>query len=154
MKSDRQTRILELISSRDVETQEELTQILKDEGFKVTQATVSRDLRDLKLSKELTSRGTYRYAIATGRAHHTGNLKIHNAMADSILNVKYSMNNVVIKTYPGLAGAVGASFDSLHIPTVLGCVAGDDTIIVITESTEASAEISAKIKELMKGVTA
>ena len=151
MKSDRQTRILELISQQNIETQEELTQILKDEGFKVTQATISRDLRELKLSKELTAKGTYRYATPAQRTH-TGNVKIHNAMADSILSVKYSMNNVVIKTYPGLAGAVAASFDSLHIDTVLGCVAGDDTIIVITQSTEASADISAKIKELMKSV--
>lgn len=150
MKSDRQTRILELISQKDIETQDTLTQILKDEGFKVTQATVSRDLRDLKLTKELTAAGTYRYVVAAQRSARAGNVKIHNAMADSILSVDYSMNNIVIKTYPGLAGAVAASFDSLHIETVLGCVAGDDTIIVITRSSEASADIAAKIKELMK----
>ena len=152
MKSDRQTRILELISTQDIETQEALTQILKNEGFKVTQATISRDLRDLKLSKELTPTGTYRYVAAAQRPVRTGNVKIHNAMADSILSVAYSMNNVVLKTYPGLAGAVATSLDSLHIETVLGCVAGDDTIIVITDSTEASADIAAKIKELMKSV--
>ena len=150
MKSDRQTRILELISQKDIETQDTLTQILKDEGFKVTQATVSRDLRDLKLTKELTAAGTYRYVVAAQRSARAGNVKIHNAMADSILSVDYSMNNIVIKTYPGLADAVAASFDSLHIETVLGCVAGDDTIIVITRSSEASADIAAKIKELMK----
>ena len=150
MKSDRQMRILELISQKDIETQEILTQILKDEGFKVTQATVSRDLRDLKLTKELTPSGTYRYVVAAQRTARAGNVKIHNAMADSILHVDYSMNNIVLKTYPGLAGAVAASLDSLHIDTVLGCVAGDDAIIVITRSTEASAEIAAKIKELMK----
>ena len=150
MKSDRQTRILELISQKDIETQETLTQILKDEGFKVTQATISRDLRDLKLTKELTAAGTYRYVVAVQRNARAGNVKIHNAMADSILSVDYSMNNIVIKTYPGLAGAVAASLDSLHIDTVLGCVAGDDAIIVITKSTEASADISARIKELMK----
>ena len=152
MKSDRQTRILELISEQDIETQETLTKILKDEGFKVTQATVSRDLRDLKLSKELSHTGSYRYVAVPQRTSRAGNVKIHNAMADSIINVVYSMNNVVIKTYPGLAGAVATSFDSLHIETVLGCVAGDDTIIVITKSTEASADIAAKIKELMKSV--
>ena len=152
MKSDRQTRILELISEQDIETQEALTQILKDEGFKVTQATISRDLRDLKLSKELSPTGTYRYVAASQRTVRAGNVKIHNAMADSIISVAYSMNNVVIKTYPGLAGAVATSFDSLHIETVLGCVAGDDTIIVITKSTDASADIAAKIKELMKSV--
>jgi len=149
MKSERQTRILELVSHKDIETQEELTQILKDEGFKVTQATVSRDLRELKLSKELTSRGTYRYATVTHRSH-TGSVKINNAMVDSIIKVNYSMNNIVIKTYPGLAGAVAAAVDALNISSVLGCVAGDDTIIIVTESTAASEEISEKIKELMK----
>ena len=148
MKSDRQTRILELISQQNIETQEELTQILKDEGFKVTQATISRDLRELKLSKELTAKGTYRYATPAQRTH-TGNVKIHNAMADSILSVKYSMNNVVIKTYPGLAGAVAASFDSLHIDTVLGCVAGDDTILVVTHDNDSAHSVAGKMKRLL-----
>ena len=75
---------------------------------------------------------------------------MNNAMADSITEVKYSLNNVVIKTYPGLAGAVAFAVDSLNMPSILGCVAGDDTIIIVTETTEASAELSEKITELMK----
>ena len=105
MKTQRQERILELVSKYEIETQEDMMSRLQSEGFKVTQATVSRDLKELKLTKTLTARGTYRYAVNTTR-HRTGSVKFNNAMVDSIIHVDYSLNNVVIKTYPGLAGAV------------------------------------------------
>ena len=122
---------------------------LRADGYMVTQATVSRDLKELKLTKALTARGTYRYCLSAGRSH-TGNGRLNNAMADSILHVDYSMNNVVIKTYPGLAQAVASAVDSLNMHNILGCVAGDDTIILVTRDTESSEEISRKIRELMK----
>ena len=115
----------------------------------VTQATVSRDLKELKLTKTMTAHGTYRYALNTGRAH-TGTSRLNTAMADSILHVDYSMNNVVLKTYPGLAQAVASAVDSLNMHSILGCVAGDDTIILVTRDEESSKEISNKIQELMK----
>ena len=149
MKSERHRRILELISKYEIETQDEMMEQLRSEGFKVTQATVSRDLKELKLTKALTAHGTYRYCVAHGR-NHTGSVKLNNAMADSILHVDYSMNNVVLKTYPGLAQAVASAIDSMNMHSILGCVAGDDTIIIITRDTESSAEISKKIRELMK----
>ena len=149
MKSQRQTRILELVSKYEIETQEEMMSRLQSEGFKVTQATVSRDLRELKLMKTLTARGTYRYSVNTGR-HHAGNVKLNNAMVDSIVHVDYSLNNVVIKTYPGMAQAVAAAVDALNMHSILGCVAGDDTIIIITRSEEDSIELNEKITELMK----
>lgn len=149
MKSQRHTRMLELVSKYEIETQEELMKRLQSEGFKVTQATISRDLKELKLTKTLTARGTYRYAVSVGR-QRTGNGKFNNAMADSIVLVDYSMNNVVIKTYPGLAQAVASAVDALNMHSILGCVAGDDTIIIVTRSVEDSAEITEKITELMK----
>ena len=149
MKSQRQTRILELVSKYEIETQEEMMSRLQSEGFKVTQATVSRDLRELKLTKTLTARGTYRYSVNSTR-HHAGNVKINSAMVDSILQVDYSLNNVVIKTYPGMAQAVASAVDALDMYNILGCVAGDDTIIIITRSEESSKEINEKITELMK----
>lgn len=149
MKSQRQTRILELVSKYEIETQEEMMSRLQSEGFKVTQATVSRDLRELKLMKTLTARGTYRYSVNAGR-HHAGNVKLNNAMVDSIIQVDYSFNNVVIKTYPGMAQAVASAVDSLNMHSILGCVAGDDTIIIVTRGQEDSCELSDKIKELMK----
>lgn len=149
MKSQRQQRILELISKYEIETQEDMMARLLNEGFKVTQATVSRDLKELKLTKVQTARGTYRYAA--GQARNTvGSVKLNNAMADSITDVNYSLNNVVIKTYPGLAAAVAFAVDSLNMPNILGCVAGDDTVIIVTKTVEGSAELSEKITELMK----
>ena len=149
MKSERQNRILELVSKYEIETQEDMIERLRAEGYMVTQATVSRDLKDLKLSKALTAHGTYRYCVSHGR-NHTGNVRLNNAMADSILHVDYSLNNVVIKTYPGLAQAVASSIDAMNMHNILGCVAGDDTIIIVSRDTESSVQISRKLKELMK----
>ena len=149
MKSQRHQRILELISKYEIETQEDMMSRLLTDGFKVTQATVSRDLKELKLTKVQTARGTYRYAVGQTR-QSIGSVKLNNAMADSIIEVKYSLNNVVIKTYPGLAAAVAFAVDSLSMPSILGCVAGDDTVIIVTLGEEASAELSEKITELMK----
>ncbi len=149
MKSERQNRILELVSKYEIETQEDMIDRLRSEGYMVTQATVSRDLKELKLTKSLTARGTYRYSVSVQRSA-VGNGKLHNAMADSILHVDYSMNNVVIKTYPGLAQAVASSIDSMNMHSILGCVAGDDTIIIVSRDEESSAEISEKLRELMK----
>ena len=149
MKNQRQARILEIVSKVDFHTQEEITAMLQSEGFKVTQATVSRDLKDLKLTKNMTTNGIYRYTVTKGH-EHVGMVKLNNAMVESIVSVKYSMNNVVIKTFPGLAQAVASGVDSLDLESILGCVAGDDTIIIVTVDEESAAEISEKIKELMK----
>ena len=149
MKSQRHARILELVSKHEIETQEEMMSRLQSEGFKVTQATVSRDLRELKLTKTLTARGTYRYSVNQGR-QHAGNVKLNNAMVDSIVQVDYSLNTVVIKTYPGLAQAVASAVDALNMHSILGSVAGDDTIIVVTRSVEDAKEINEKITDLMK----
>ena len=149
MKSQRQQRILELISKYEIETQEDMMTRLIAEGFKVTQATVSRDLKELRLTKVQTARGTYRYSLGQVR-QASGSVKLNNAMVDSITEVKYSMNNVVIKTYPGLAQAVAAGVDNLAIAEVLGCVAGDDTIMVVTKNESAAKSLSERIHIIMK----
>lgn len=149
MKSERQARILEMISKYEVQTQDEITMRLQAEGFKVTQATVSRDLRDLKLTKNMSPSGKYRYTVT--RAHeHVGMVKLNHAMLESIVDVRYALNNVVIKTFPGLANAVASSVDALELDSILGCVAGDDTIIIVTADAESSEEISEKLKEMMR----
>ena len=151
MKNERQNRILELVSRYEIETQEDMIDRLRSEGYMVTQATVSRDLKELKLTKTLSANGNYRYCVSHARTH-TGNVRLNNAMADSILHVDYSLNNVVIKTYPGLAAAVASSIDAMNMHSILGCVAGDDTIIIVTRDTESSAELSGKMREIMKSV--
>lgn len=151
MKNERQKRILELIAEHEIETQEEMLDFLRNEGFSVTQATVSRDLKELMLTKTLTPSGSYRYCVNVS-GKHKGTVRLNNAMADSILHVNYSLNNVVLKTYPGLAQAVASSVDAMNMSNVLGCVAGDDTIIIVTQNEESSAKISESIRALMKEI--
>ncbi len=149
MKNKRQERILEIISNFDIHTQSEITDMLRGEGFKVTQATVSRDLRDLKLTKNMTGSGKSRYS-AHELTSSMGAVKLNHAMLESIVSVKYAQNNVVIKTFPGLAQAVASSVDALKLDSILGCVAGDDTIIIVTADEDSSELINDKIRELLK----
>ncbi len=149
MKSERQNRILELVDKYEIETQEDMINRLRAEGYMVTQATVSRDLKELKLSKTLTPRGTYCYSVSS-IVPRTANVSLNTAMAESILGVDHSLNNVVVKTYPGLAQAVASSIDAMNMSGILGCVAGDDTIIIVTRDEESSSVISERLKELIK----
>jgi transcriptional regulator of arginine metabolism len=145
MKSKRQQKIIEIITSNDIETQDDLIKALNSEGFTATQATVSRDIRELKLLK-LTVNGIYKYVAP--KAEIDNSLKYNHALFSSIVEVAYALNNVVIKTTPGLAQAVAAGIDSLNDDDILGCVAGDDAIILVSKSEEASARIVEKIKRI------
>ena len=148
MKSARQEKILEIINKYEVETQEDLISRLIDEGMAVTQASVSRDIRELKLTKVLTGRGSYRY-IRSDRNRGTENVRFNNALADSIQNVDYAGNLIVLKTFPGLASAVATGIDAMHMIEILGCVAGDDCIIIVTRDAEAAVAISHRITKLI-----
>ncbi|MBR2010915.1 MAG: arginine repressor [Clostridia bacterium] len=149
MKTNRQKKILEIVNRFHVETQDDLIAYLETEGFSVTQATISRDIRELQLTKVLTTRGTYRY-IAPKREDMVSGLKFNAALVDSIISVEYALNMIVIKTYPGLAQAVAAGVDNLSLAEVLGCVAGDDTIMVVTKNESAAKSISERIHVIMK----
>lgn len=149
MKSSRQKKILELINRYQIETQDDLISRLMIEGYSVTQATVSRDIRELQLTKVLTGKGSYRY-VAPKREELAAGMKINAALVDSIRSVDYAQNIVVLRTLPGLAGAVAAGIDSLAIADVLGCVAGDDTIIVAARSDASAKLISERIRVMMK----
>ena len=149
MKGNRQKKILEIINRYHIETQDDLIDRLLVEGFSVTQATVSRDIRELQLSKVLTSKGSYRYVAPKKEEMVTG-MKINAALVDSILNVDYAQNLVVVHTFPGLAQAVAAGIDNLALAEVLGCVAGDDTILVVTRNESAAKSISERIHVMMK----
>ncbi len=149
MKSNRQKKILEIISRYHVETQDDLIEYLLTEGFSVTQATVSRDIRELQLNKVMTGKGNYRY-VAPKKEEIAAGMKINAALVDSIISVDYAQNLVVVHTLPGLAQAVAAGIDNLALPEVLGCVAGDDTILVATRTESAAKSISERIHVLMK----
>lgn len=152
MKSKRQEKIVSLVSQYEIETQEELISRLRSEGVDVTQATVSRDIRELKLTKILTGHGTYRYILPiTGEAEK--NFKFNSALVESICSVDSAENIIVLKTYPGMAQAVATGLDSIdRQPDLLGCVAGDDTILVVAKNTECAKNIAEKIKGMLKAI--
>jgi transcriptional regulator of arginine metabolism len=149
MKSERQSAIIDLITRYEIETQEEMIERLRAAGYDVTQATVSRDIRELKLTKMLSSHGTYRYVKNTHRPASVG-VKINSAVVDSVTSVDYAENIVVLKTYPGLGMAVASAVDALNHPKILGCIGGDDTIMIATRDKASAKEISENIHELMK----
>lgn len=152
MKSKRQEKIISLVSKYEIETQEDLIAKLHADGVEVTQATVSRDIRELKLTKILTGHGTYRYILPlTGEAEKS--FKFNSALVESIKNVDFAQNIIVLKTSPGMASAVATGLDSLdQQPDILGCVAGDDTIIIVTRDNESARLISEKIKSMLKSI--
>lgn len=145
MKPKRQEKILEIIANNNIETQEDLITALKNEGFNATQATASRDIRQLKLVKVLDN-GVYKYVAPKSDSDKTGTY--NHALFSAITDIKYALNNVVIKTNPGLAQAVAAGIDSLHDVDILGCVAGDDCIILVSKSEEASKSVTEKISKI------
>lgn len=151
MKKNRQQKILELISTYSIGTQDELIAHLKENDYNATQATVSRDIRSLKLVKLLMEDGSYRYTLPHSTvkemASHNAELPYKKNMSDSIVSVTYAMNNVVIKTAPGMASAVALLLDQINHDMMLGTVAGDDTIIVVTRSTEHSEALTNRIEE-------
>lgn len=151
MKNKRQEKIISLITRYEIETQEELIGMLYKEGFQVTQATVSRDIRELKLTKVLSGRGSYRYTVPSSNENVPA-IKFNRALINSIISVEYAVNNIVIKTYPGLATAVATGLDSIDSNDILGCVAGDDTIIMVVRTELSAKDISARIHALLDTV--
>ena len=145
MKPKRQEKILEIIANNNIETQEDLIAALKNEGFNATQATASRDIRELKLVKVLDN-GVYKYVAPKSELDSSGTY--NHALFSAITDIKYALNNVVIKTNPGLAQAVAAGIDTMHDVDILGCVAGDDCIILVSKSEEASVSITEKISKI------
>ncbi len=149
MKKIRQEKMLELISKYEIDTQDELIDRLRESGFGVTQATVSRDIRELKISKMTTGKGTYRNVLPKQTSRGSG-MKFNTALIDSIVTVDYACNIVVLKTYPGLANAVAVGIDSMNLEQILGCVAGDDTIMVVSRNEECAKTLSDRFHDMLR----
>lgn len=149
MKTKRQAKILEIVSNRDVETQEQLLQELQDAGFYCTQATVSRDIRELRIVKELTGTGTYRYSSSTKEVRGTFSNRLNTIFRECVTGFDYAQNLVVIHTLPGLASAAGSAVDAMEMSFVLGTLAGDDTVMIVMKDTNAAAAFCAEIKKLL-----
>ena len=149
MKNGRQKQILTIVSEHDVETQEELIVRLKASGFKATQATVSRDIKELRLIKMATENGHYKYVQSVGEDGKSS-AKIDNVLRETVISVRNAGPIVVVRTYAGMAMAAAAAVDAMQINCILGTIAGDDTIFIAVSDEVASDLIEKKIERIIQ----
>lgn len=149
MKVKRQSKIIELISRHEIETQDELADLLTAAGFNVTQATISRDIRELKLTKVPTGKGRQKYAVLQRRESGMEE-KYVRILKDGFLSMDMAQNIIVIKTVSGMAMAVAAAMDALQIDGIVGSIAGDDTIMSAVRTVEDTVLVMEKLDKLVK----
>lgn len=149
MKSERRSKIIELIGKYPIETQEELAERLEQAGFQVTQATVSRDIRELKLTKISVDGVHQKYAMLQEKEKHLAH-KYIRVLQDGLLSMNQAENLLVIKTLSGMAMAVAAAIDNLEVPGVVGSIAGDDTVMCAIHSVGDVPAVMARIQKLLK----
>lgn len=145
----RHTAILRIISEQEIETQDDLITKLKENGFDVTQATVSRDIKQLGLVKTTDGEGKYRYS-APHPSSSGSDSKFKNILSEAIISSESAENMVVVKTYSGMANAAAAAIDALASDRILGSIAGDDTILIVTKNDETAEEFSEILKDAVK----
>lgn len=150
MKNARQAEILNIVQNEEVETQEQLLAELKDRGFTATQATISRDIKELRLVKELTGRGSYRYALSERRVSAGSETRLRNIFKEGVVSVDVAQNIVVVRTMPGLASAACSALDGMDIPGMVGSLAGDDTGILIMRDNAAAQQFNGEVHKLLK----
>ena len=150
MKTQRQAKIMEIIASNNIETQEQLLESLQQAGFHSTQATISRDIKELRIVKELTSMGSYRYTAAAAEKTGTFSSRLNTIFRECVTHYDYAQNMVVIKTMPGLASAACSAIDAMEMSVVLGTQAGDDTAFIVMRDSAAAGAFCAEIKKLLE----
>lgn len=148
MKTKRHAKILELIQSYTIDTQEELLRRLRGEGFDVTQATVSRDIKELRLLKTLGKDGTYKYTTGNKTGGEVG-ANLHNLFSTTVLSVDFAGNMIVLKTINGMAQGVCAALDSMEWDGVVGTIAGDDSIFIVARSNAKAVTLTSELKKLL-----
>jgi transcriptional regulator of arginine metabolism len=149
-KKKRLVKILEIIQEKNIETQEELAGALRAAGYEVTQATVSRDIRELRLQKSRTADGRQKYtALLEDQDSAEMEGRFIRVMRDGVISLEQAQNILVIKTVPGMAMAVAAALDSMKFREIVGCIAGDDTIMAAVRSTEDAGNLMDRIKEML-----
>ena len=148
MKTGRHARFLDIIAEHPIETQDELLTRLREEGFKATQATISRDIKDLRLVKTLGSDGKYRY-VSASRSSTDIRTNFSNLFSTSVNSIDVAQNLVVIKTLSGMAQAVCAALDSADYPSVVGTIAGDDTIFIACRTADLAVSLTEELKKLI-----
>ena len=149
MKSNRQNLILALISRQEIETQNHLLQALAQQGIKTTQATLSRDIKELHLVKVLSPSGKYRYAAPTEDTKPRYDDRLRKIFRESVTSYDAAQNIVVVKTLPGLASGAAGTLDSMHIPDLVGTLAGDDTALLVMKTNAAAEALCDEIKKML-----
>ena len=149
MKQNRHQKIAELVSRYEIETQEELAEKLKEAGFSVTQATISRDIRQMNLSKLPAENGRQKYVILKQEHELLSDNKYIRVLRDGFVSMDMAQNILVMRTVAGMAMAVAAALDAIHFGEVVGCIAGDDTIMIAVRSAEDTKILMEKIRELI-----
>lgn len=149
MKLERHSKIVELIGKYEIETQEELADLLRKAGYRVTQATVSRDIRELKLTKVSGENGRQRYVVMQSQGSFSD--KYIRILRDGYLSMDMAQNILVIRTVSGMAMAVAAALDAIHFYEIVGCIAGDDTIMCAVRSVDDTILVMDKIRKLIEG---
>ena len=147
MKNSRQQKILELIEKYDIDTQETLIDKLSEAGYATTQTTISRDIKQLKLVKGMTSKGTYKYIVPEIKNNGTAPI-LNAALTESVIKIEAAENIVVVKTFSGMANALGVCIDSLNDSSIVGSVAGDDTILIVVKSSELASKLEVELKKV------
>lgn len=149
MKTNRQSKIIEIIQKNEVETQDELSALLEKDGFRVTQATVSRDIRELKLTKIPTAGGRQKYAVITDAPENLSK-KYERVLREGFLSMDMAQNILVIKTVSGMASAVCAAIDAMKMREIVGSIAGDDTIMCAIRTVEDTYAVMKKIRRIVE----
>ena len=149
MKSKRQAKILEIISNKNIETQEQLLAELQAEGFRGTQATISRDIKELRIVKELTSLGSYRYTVSANDMNGSFSARLNTIFRECVISFDYAQNIIVVRTLPGLASAAASAIDAMNLRSIVGTLAGDDTVMIVMRDTNAAATLYGEIKGIL-----
>ena len=149
MKNARQQKILEIIDKYDIDTQEALISKLKDNGYNVTQTTISRDINQLKLVKAVTSTGSYKYIVPDVKRENNKTV-MNSALTEAVIKIQSAKNIVVVKTLAGMANAIAVCVDSINHDLIVGSVAGDDTILVVTTDDETALSLEQSLKSAFK----
>ena len=150
MKEKRQRAILDIIANHMIETQEQLLAELKERGFRCTQTTISRDMKELQLIKELTPTGSYRYAVSIHQNRRDFNDRLRNVFREGVTSVDLAQNIIVLKTMPGLANAAAAALDGMDIEEMVGSLAGDDTALLVMRTNQAAEQFCSELRMMLK----
>lgn len=149
MKSKRQQEILDIVAKENIETQEQLLEALRRRGVDTTQATISRDIKQLHLVKELSQGGVYKYAVSQRKLDLNFAGRLRTIFREGVTSFDVAQNIVVLKTMPGLASAAGAAIDGMEVPDMVGSLAGDDTAVLIMRTNAAAEEFCQEMREML-----